>query len=104
MSPDLEQQTDQGVIFEDVRAAPDSYVGRAVKLGSIVILTKRTSDHTELGALELPMEAAGFPTTDRLRSRGGFLALYKASVDPATVPAGTPITVSGASKGQRPDC
>lgn len=98
MPPDLEQQIDSGVPFDDLQAAPDTYVGWMVKLGGLMILAKRTSDHTELEVLELPIEAAGVPATDRLRSRGRFLALRKAFPDPPTVPAGTPITVIGVVK------
>lgn len=97
--PELEQQIDASVTFADVYAAPANYVGRMVKIGGIVIRTKRTTDQTELELLQLPTKAAGPPTTERLRSEGRFLAVREAFLDPAAVPAGTPITVIGVVKG-----
>lgn len=97
--PELEQQIDTSITFADVYAAPAKYVGRMVQFGGIVIRAKRAADQTELEILELPMEAAGVPTTERVRSKGRFLAVREAFLDPATLPAGTPITVIGVVKG-----
>jgi len=97
--PELEQQIDASVTFAGLYAAPANYVGRMVQIAGIVIRAKRTTDQTELEILQLPTKAAGPPTTERLRSEGRFLAVREAFLDPATVPAGTPITVTGVVKG-----
>jgi len=97
--PELEQQIDTSVTFADLHAAPANYVGRIVKVSGIVIRAKRTTDQTELEVLELPTAAEGPPTTERLRSEGRFLAVREAFLDPASVPAGTPITVIGVVRG-----
>lgn len=97
--PELQQQIDTSVTFADLYAAPANYVGRLVQIGGLVIRAKRTTDQTELEILQLPTQAAGPPTTERLRSEGRFLAVRAAFLDPATVPAGTPITVIGVVKG-----
>ncbi len=97
--PELEQQIDTSVTFVDLQAAPANYVGRVVKVGGVVIRAKRTKVQTEIEILELPTEAAGPPTTKRLRSEGRFLAVREVFLDPASVPPGTPITVIGVVQG-----
>ena len=97
--PELEQQIDTSVAFADLRAAPGNYVGRVVMIGGVVIKAKRTEDRTEIEVLQLPAEAGGPSTTERLRSEGRFLAVREAFLDPATVPPGTPITVIGVVSG-----
>ena len=97
--PDLEQQIDTSVTFVDLQTAPANYVGRVVKAGGVVISAKRTKVQTEIEVLALPTEAGGPPTTERLRSEGRFLAVREAFLDPASVPAGTPITVIGVVTG-----
>jgi starvation-inducible outer membrane lipoprotein len=99
VSPEVEQQIDTRLTFAELHAAPDTYVGRLVKLGGIVLGAKRTKDQTELEILELPMDEAGLPTTDRLRSEGRFLAVRETFLASATVPAGTPVTVTGVAAG-----
>ncbi len=99
LPPELEQQIDTSVTFVDLQAAPANYVGRVVKVGGVVISAKRTKVQTEIEVLELPTEAEGPPTTERLRSEGRFLAVREAFLDPASVPAGTPITVIGVVTG-----
>jgi starvation-inducible outer membrane lipoprotein len=97
--PELEQQIDASVTFEDLQADPAKYVGRTVRLGGMVIRVKRMKDQTELELLELPMESTGTPTTERIRSKGRFLAVRDAPLDPATAREGTPMTIVGVVKG-----
>ena len=67
--------------------------------GGGVIRANRTKDQIEIEILELPTEAEGPSRTERLRSKGRFLAFRKAFLDPARVPPGTPITRIGVVKG-----
>ena len=97
--PELEKQIDTSIAFADLHAAPDNYVGRVIMVGGVVISAKRTEDRTEIEVLQLPNEAGGPSTTERLRSEGRFLAVREAFLDPATVPPGTPITVIGVVSG-----
>ena len=97
--PELEKQIDASVAFADLRAAPGNYVGRVIMVGGVVIKAKRTEDRTEIEILQLPTEAGGPSTTERLRSEGRFLAVREEFLDPATVPPGTPITVVGVVSG-----
>ena len=97
--PELEKQIDTSIAFADLHAAPDNYVGRVIMVGGVVISAKRTEDRTEIEVLQLPNEAGGPSTTERLRSEGRFLAVREEFLDPATVPPGTPIPVVGVVSG-----
>jgi len=96
----LEQEIDTTVSFADLKRAPSEYVGRTVMIGGNVIKAKRTEAGTELEVLQLPTEKEGTLTEERLRSEGRFLAVREQFLDPASVPAGTPITVIGTVKGE----
>lgn len=97
--PELGKQIDDTVAFADLRAAPGSYVGRVIMVGGVVIKAKRMENRTEIEVLQLPTEAGGPSTAERLRSEGRFLAVREEFLDPATVPPGTPITVVGVVSG-----
>ncbi len=96
---ELAKQIDTSVTFADLQTAPDKYVGRVVMVGGIVILAKRTTKETEIEILELPTKSDGPSTKDRLRSKGRFFAVREEFLDPASVPAGTPITIVGVVRG-----
>lgn len=96
---ELENDIDRSVSFTDLQQAPSEYVGRTVMLGGTVIKGKRTREGTELEVLQRPTGEEGRLTEDRLRSEGRFLAVREASLDPASLPEGTPITVIGTVKG-----
>lgn len=96
---DLQKAIDTGVTFADLRADTDSYLGRTVSLGGIVLAAKRTSQQTEIEILHLPRKDGRISTNDRLRSEGRFLAIREEFLDPATVPPGTPVTIIGTVQG-----
>jgi len=97
--PDLEKQVDTSVSFADLRTNADNYVGRIVAVGGIVLGAKRTKERTEIEILQLPSNGSKISTTERFRSEGRFLAIREEFLDPAAVPAGTPVTVIGAVAG-----
>jgi outer membrane lipoprotein len=96
---ELATQIDSGVSFVDLQETPANYVGRVVMLGGIVLGAKRTEAETEIEILELPVGPNGPLTEDRLRSKGRFIAVQSAFVDPATLPPGTPVSIIGAVTG-----
>jgi outer membrane lipoprotein len=96
---ELATQIDSSVRFVDLQETPANYVGRMVMLGGIVLGAKRTEAETEIEILELPVGPNGPLTEDRLRSKGRFIAVRSASIDPATLPPGTPVSIIGAMKG-----
>jgi len=97
--PDLEKQVDTSVSFADLQTKTDNYVGRIVAVGGIVLAAKRTKERTEIEILQLPSKGGEISTTERVRSEGRFLAVREEFLDPAAVPAGTPVTVIGAVAG-----
>jgi outer membrane lipoprotein len=96
----LEQEIDSSVSFADLKRAPSEYIGRTVMIGGNVIRAKRTDAGTEVEVLQLPSAKEGGVMEERLRSEGRFLAVREQFLDPASVPAGTPITVIGTVKGE----
>ena len=96
----LEQEIDSTVSFAEVKRAPSEYIGRTVMFGGNVIRAKRTDAGTEVEVLQLPTAKEGGVTEERLLSEGRFLAVREQFLDPASVPAGTPITVIGTVKGE----
>ena len=67
-------------------------------LGGTVIKESEYGKGTELEILQRPTGEEGRLTEDRLRSEGRFLAFREASLDPASLPEGTPITVMAAER------
>jgi outer membrane lipoprotein len=98
------QQADDGasanpVTFVQVKAAPDSYRGQSVLFGGEVLNAKRLKDGTRIEILQLPLDHSGRPANDRTQSQGRFIAMHRDFLDPATVPPGTRLTVSGEVAG-----
>lgn len=81
--------------FVQVKAEPDSFNGQPVTFGGKVLGAKRLKEGTRIEILQLPLNASRQPTTDLSTSQGRFVALRKEFLDPATVPPGTFVTISG---------
>ena len=100
----LEPQVDRGVTFEQIRESPDSYRGKMVMLGGEVLKAKALHGGTQLEVLQLPLDDDEGPVTDRMASKGRFLAWQKEFLDPATITEGRRVTivgeVTGASTGK----
>jgi outer membrane lipoprotein len=97
--PDLEARLDKSVEFRQIKEAPESYRGRLVMLGGEVLSSKRLKDKTQLEVLQLPLIGTGEPRRDRTASEGRFLAFQKEFLDPATLPAGSRVTITGEITG-----
>ncbi|MFO0700273.1 MAG: Slp family lipoprotein [Nitrospira sp.] len=85
--------------FAQVKTAPESYTGQSVTFGGKVLGARRLKEGTRIEILELPLGASLQPTTDLSTSEGRFVALRREFLDPATIPAGTFITVTGEMAG-----
>lgn len=85
--------------FAQVKAAPESYNGQPVTFGGKVLGARRLKEGTRIEILQLPLADSLQPTTDLSTSQGRFVALRKEFLDPATIPAGTFITVTGEMAG-----
>ena len=82
-----------------LKAAPESYNGQAVTFGGKVLAAKRLKEGTRIEILQLPLTSSSQPLTDLSKSQGRFIALQKQFLDPATIPAGTFVTITGEVAG-----
>jgi outer membrane lipoprotein len=86
------------ISFAQLKAAPDSFRGHAVVFGGEVLAARRMKDSTRIEILQLPQDS-GYPVYDLTQSQGRFIAIQKEFLDPATLPRGTRVTVSGEVTG-----
>lgn len=92
---ELESQIDRSISFPELLAASSTYSGRTVLLGGEILSAKRMRDGTQLEILQLPVSKDDPPAERRSESQGRFLAMHRNATDPATLPAGTRVTVIG---------
>lgn len=85
--------------YAQVKSAPESYNGQPVIFGGKVLAAKRLKEGTRIEILHLPLTSSSQPITDLSKSQGRFVALQKQFLDPATIPAGTFVTVTGEMAG-----
>lgn len=95
----FESQVDKTVTFHQVVASPDSYRGTVILIGGEVLRAKALQGGTQLEVLQLPLDGDQEPVTDRMESKGRFLALHKDFLDPATIAEGTRVTIVGEVTG-----
>ena len=89
----------KALTFLQVKAAPDSFKGQSVVFGGKVLTARRQKDGTRIEILQLPLDRSTRPGYDLTQSQGRFIAVYQEFLDPATVPPGTRITVTGEVSG-----
>mgnify|MGYP003337179058 CR=1 FL=1 len=85
--------------FLQVKAEPDSYKGQPVVFGGEVLGARRLKDSTRIEILQLPLTSSLYPITDLTQSQGRFVAMHREFLDPATIPEGTFVTVTGEVAG-----
>ena len=89
----------QGFNFLQVKAAPDSFQGQPAIFGGKVLTARRQKDGTKIEILQLPLDRSMRPGYDLTQSQGRFIAIYREFLDPATIPPGTRVTVTGEVSG-----
>ena len=89
----------QALTFLQVKAAPDSFKGQSVVFGGVVLTARRLKDGTRIEILQLPLDRSTRPGYDLTQSQGRFIALRREFLDPATLPQGTSVTVTGEVSG-----
>lgn len=99
LSPDLANQLNDTLTFSQIKAFPDDHKGQLVILGGQILSAKRLPHATELIILQLPLIQEQEPTTELTQSQGRYIAYQQTFLDPATVPAGTRITLVGELSG-----
>jgi outer membrane lipoprotein len=94
-------EPDHAVPFGQIKNQPDSFRGQTVVLGGEVLAAKRLKDATRVEVLQLPLGSSQAPVADLTQSQGRFLAMQREFLDPATIPQGTRITVTGEVTGSQ---
>jgi outer membrane lipoprotein len=87
------------ITYAQLKASPEIHKGQAVTLGGKVLSAKRLKEGTRIEILQLPLTSSLKPTFDLSTSHGRFVAMKKEFLDPATLPAGTFVTITGAVDG-----
>ena len=96
----IEPQVDQSVTFKQLKKSPDTYLGRVLTLGGEVLSAKLMKEGTRIEVLQLPLDSQG-PVSERTASEGRFLAFQKEFLDPAKLPPGTRVTITGEVTGSQ---
>ncbi len=92
-------RVDRTVPFRQLQAAPDSYRGRWLLEGGVIIETRNTREGTVIEVLERPLDRQGRPReTDD--SAGRFLIQSDQFLDPADFHPGKRISLVGEVTGQ----
>ena len=99
LPPDLTNQLNDSLTFAQIKAFPDEHKGKLIILGGKILSAKRLIDSTELIILHLPLINEREPSTELTQSQGRYIAYQKTFLDPATVPAGTRVTLVGELSG-----
>ncbi|MBD0316142.1 MAG: Slp family lipoprotein [Nitrospiraceae bacterium] len=81
--------------FAQVKADPQLYKGQPVTLAGEVLSARRLKEGTRIELLQLPLASSLQPALDRRQSQGRFVAVQREFLDPATIPTGTLVTLSG---------
>jgi len=97
--PDLIHKIDSAITFSQIQASPASHQGTMILVGGQVLVAKRLKEYTRITILQLPLQDNQSPDTDLTKSQGRFIALQSAFLDPATIPAGTRVTLIGEVSG-----
>ncbi len=99
LPPELANQLNDSLAFSQIKAFPDDHKGKLVILGGQILSAKRLTDSTELVILQLPLIQEREPSPELTSSQGRFIAYQQKFLDPATIPAGTRITLVGELSG-----
>ncbi|MEW6215125.1 MAG: Slp family lipoprotein [Nitrospirota bacterium] len=84
------------VILKD----PDTYKGKMVRLGGMIISSKNTDEGTYIEVLQKPLDYRGRPEDTDI-SFGRFLILYEGYLDTAIYSMGKDVTVAGEVLGRQ---
>jgi outer membrane lipoprotein len=93
----LRSPTPQTVSADEVRAAPDRFIGSTVRWGGSILGVRNGADDTEVELLARPLDKAGEPRIDE-PPQGRFFALVPGFLDPAEYSEDRLLTVTGVVK------
>lgn len=79
---------------KDVQQQPEAYLSREVRWGGEIVEVQNKADHSDVLVLGRELKSRGEPKVDGV-VEGRFIARFGTFVDPAELPEGKRITVSG---------
>lgn len=91
---DVLDTVDRSVSFEQLRAEPDSFKGKTIVLGGVVLNATQVQEGTLIEVLQLPMSRFDRPYGPAENSLGRFLIVDPSRTDPAVI-SKRAITVAG---------
>jgi outer membrane lipoprotein len=94
----LSQDVDEGITFEAVRKAPETYTGKRILAGGEIIAIHNLKEMTEIEVLQKPLGPGLRPILSD-HSEGRFLVRHTTFLDPTIFKVGRHITVSGEVTG-----
>ncbi len=100
MSEDSMKLVDRHISFEELRKAPESYVGRYVLFGGTIAGVKNTKGGAELEVLQTPLGSTGTPEETQ-DSGGRFIVSSHRFLDPLVYRNGRRVSVVGEVKGKK---
>jgi outer membrane lipoprotein len=99
--PSLTSQRDRHADFAALKRDVASHKGRLVLVGGEVLRVERFKDQTQITVLQLPLDTASAPVSDRTSSQGRFLAIQEEFLDPAVLPPRSRVTLVGEVTGSK---
>ncbi len=99
ISEQVRKQADQGLTFEVILKDPDSYKGRKVILGGVIISSNNADEGTYIEVLQKPTGKTGRPKDTDI-SRGRFIIFNDGYLDKMIYSKGKEITVAGEISGK----
>lgn len=98
-SAESDQSGTPQITYAQLKTSAETYKGQAVTLGGKILTAKRLKEGTRIEILQLPLTSSLKPILDLSKSQGRFVAIKKEFLDPATLPPGTFVTISGEVAG-----
>jgi len=94
------KEADRSITLEKVLKRTDSYKGKMVIWGGIIIKLKNLTGKTEIQVLQTESDTYGAPTNID-KSDGRFLAIYDGYLDGAIYRKGRELTIAGTVEGEK---
>lgn len=88
------ESTPERISFPEVLASPETYTGRTVKLGGVIIATENRENETVLEILEKPLDWQGRPRAGDT-SGGRFMVVFERFLDGAIYRPDRRVTIVG---------
>lgn len=98
ISKDLLKGVERSVTFSQIFASPETYEGRSVLVGGVIVRTTNKVEGTLLEVYATALDRQGRPI-DTDRSAGRFLALHMGFLDPEIYKQGRKVTIVGTVQG-----